>query len=56
MSERLPPLIVTPPGLYRHYKGMPYAVATEGLHRTRFAGKLISSAAKAASPIIMGYV
>lgn len=25
-SEHLPPLIVTPPGLYRHYKGMPYEV------------------------------
>lgn len=26
MSETLPPLIVTPPGLYRHYKGMLYEV------------------------------
>lgn len=25
-SQNLPPLIVTPPGLYRHYKGMPYEV------------------------------
>ncbi|MGE8397565.1 MAG: DUF1653 domain-containing protein [Comamonas sp.] len=25
-SDHLPPLIVTPPGLYRHYKGMPYEV------------------------------
>ena len=26
MSEQLPPLIVTPPGLYKHYKGMLYEV------------------------------
>lgn len=26
MSEPLPPLIETPPGLYRHYKGMLYEV------------------------------
>ncbi|MDP2255459.1 MAG: DUF1653 domain-containing protein [Polaromonas sp.] len=26
MSDSLPPLIVTPPGLYRHYKGMRYEV------------------------------
>lgn len=26
MSEALPPLILTPPGLYRHYKGMLYEV------------------------------
>ena len=26
MSETLPPLIETPPGLYRHYKGMFYEV------------------------------
>lgn len=26
MSETLPPLIETPPGLYRHYKGMLYEV------------------------------
>ena len=25
-SEHLPPLITTPPGLYRHYKGMLYEV------------------------------
>lgn len=25
-SEPLPPLILTPPGLYRHYKGMLYEV------------------------------
>lgn len=25
-EETLPPLIVTPSGLYRHYKGMPYEV------------------------------
>lgn len=25
-GEKLPPLIVTPPGLYRHYKGMLYEV------------------------------
>ena len=25
-NEHLPPLIVTPPGLYRHYKGMLYEV------------------------------
>lgn len=25
-NEHLPPLIVTPPGLYRHYKGMMYEV------------------------------
>jgi hypothetical protein len=24
--KNLPPLIETPPGLYRHYKGMPYEV------------------------------
>jgi hypothetical protein len=26
MSEVLPSLIETPPGLYRHYKGLPYEV------------------------------
>ncbi len=26
MSETLPPLIETPPGLYRHYKGLMYEV------------------------------
>ena len=26
MSDALPPLIETPPGLYRHYKGMLYEV------------------------------
>ena len=26
MSQDLPPLIVTPPGLYRHYKGQRYEV------------------------------
>jgi hypothetical protein len=26
MHEKLPPFIETPPGLYRHYKGMPYEV------------------------------
>ena len=26
LSDSLPPLIVTPPGLYRHYKGMRYEV------------------------------
>jgi hypothetical protein len=26
MSETLPPLIETPPGLYRHYKGLLYEV------------------------------
>jgi hypothetical protein len=26
MSEKLPPLIITPPGLYKHYKGMLYEV------------------------------
>lgn len=26
MTERLPPLIDTPPGLYKHYKGMLYEV------------------------------
>ena len=26
MPEHLPPLIETPPGRYRHYKGMPYEV------------------------------
>ncbi len=26
MSELLPPLITTPPGKYRHYKGMEYEV------------------------------
>lgn len=25
-DEKLPPLITTRPGLYRHYKGMPYEV------------------------------
>lgn len=25
-SDNLPPLITTPPGLYRHYKGMLYEV------------------------------
>jgi len=26
MSDELPPLIETPPGLYRHYKGLLYEV------------------------------
>ncbi|WP_395056559.1 DUF1653 domain-containing protein [Polaromonas sp.] len=26
MSDELPPLIETPPGLYRHYKGLMYEV------------------------------
>nr|WP_096666500.1 DUF1653 domain-containing protein [Polaromonas sp. AET17H-212] len=26
MSDDLPPLITTPPGLYRHYKGLLYEV------------------------------
>eukprot|EP01041_Mallomonas_annulata_P038665 gene38665-62209_t len=26
MSEQLPPLITTPPGVYKHYKGMLYEV------------------------------
>lgn len=26
LPDSLPPLIVTPPGLYRHYKGMRYEV------------------------------
>jgi len=26
MPERLPPLIETPPGRYRHHKGQPYEV------------------------------
>ena len=26
MTDPLPPLIETPPGHYRHYKGMPYEV------------------------------
>ena len=26
MSDDLPPLITTPPGLYRHYKGLMYEV------------------------------
>ena len=26
MPDPLPPLIETPPGLYRHYKGQPYEV------------------------------
>ena len=26
MTQTLPPLIETPPGLYQHYKGMPYEV------------------------------
>ena len=26
MSDELPPLITTPPGLYKHYKGMLYEV------------------------------
>lgn len=25
-TEKLPPLVVTPPGRYRHYKGMEYQV------------------------------
>lgn len=32
MSESLPPLIVTPPGLYRHYKGMCYRVEATVRH------------------------
>ena len=26
MPDSLPPLLETPPGLYRHYKGQPYQV------------------------------
>ncbi|MDO9401070.1 MAG: DUF1653 domain-containing protein [Polaromonas sp.] len=32
MSETLPPLIVTPPGLYRHYKGLLYEVMGTARH------------------------
>ncbi|MDO8440847.1 MAG: DUF1653 domain-containing protein [Polaromonas sp.] len=32
MSETLPPLIVTPPGLYRHYKGLLYEVVGTARH------------------------
>ncbi|MCJ7800170.1 MAG: DUF1653 domain-containing protein [Polaromonas sp.] len=32
MSDSLPPLTVTPPGLYRHYKGMRYEVLGTARH------------------------
>ncbi len=32
MSEPLPPLVETPPGLYRHYKGMLYEVMATARH------------------------
>ena len=32
MSETLPPLIVTPPDLYRHYKGLLYEVVGTARH------------------------
>ncbi len=32
MSDALPPLIETPPGLYRHYKGMLYEVIGNARH------------------------
>ncbi len=32
MPEQLPPLIVTPPGRYRHYKGMLYEVVATVRH------------------------
>ena len=32
MSEPLPPLIETPPGRYRHYKGMLYEVVGKVRH------------------------
>lgn len=31
-EENLPPLVVTPPGLYRHYKGMLYEVIDTARH------------------------
>ena len=32
MPESLPPLIETPPGLYRHYKGLRYEVIGTARH------------------------
>ena len=32
MSEQLPPLITTPPGLYKHYKGNLYEVVGTARH------------------------
>ena len=32
MPDELPPLIETPPGVYRHYKGMLYQVLGTGRH------------------------
>lgn len=32
MSDDLPPLITTPPGLYRHYKGLLYEVLGTARH------------------------
>lgn len=32
MSDDLPPLIETPPGLYRHYKGLLYEVVGTARH------------------------
>ena len=32
MSDALPPLIETPPGLYRHYKGLLYEVVGTARH------------------------
>ena len=33
MADHLPPIVQTPPGLYRHYKGMPYEVLGTVRHR-----------------------
>ena len=32
MSDELPPLLITPPGRYRHYKGMLYEVIATARH------------------------
>ena len=32
MAQSLPPLIETPPGRYRHYKGLPYEVIGTARH------------------------
>ena len=37
MPEHLPPLIETPPGLYRHYKGMQYEVVGTVRHSETLA-------------------
>ena len=39
-TETMPPLIITPPGRYRHYKGMEYDVV--GTVRVYVSGKVVA--------------